>query len=128
MTTTTPTDPSMIVIDNDVMVATRDGVRLATDIYRPADGQSPVLLVRTPYGKHRLFEPVVCQLDILRAVRAAYAVVAQDVRGRIDSEGVFEPNVNEACDGVDAIALGRRPAVVVGHGRHLRRLVHGSDP
>src|SRR5215471_17744765 len=41
----------------DVMVAMRDGVRLATNVYRPArngapaGGRFPVLLQRTPYNK-----------------------------------------------------------------------------
>jgi uncharacterized protein len=45
--------------ESDVMVPMRDGVRLATDMYRPAlDGQAlsgpfPVLMERTPYGKVR---------------------------------------------------------------------------
>src|SRR5262245_5723655 len=35
------------------MVAMADGVKLATDVYLPAKGQSPypTILVRTPYGK-----------------------------------------------------------------------------
>ncbi|MEZ4863831.1 MAG: CocE/NonD family hydrolase [Caldilineaceae bacterium] len=34
------------------MVPMRDGVQLATDIYRPADGApTPVLMARTPYNK-----------------------------------------------------------------------------
>ena len=40
-------------IEKNVMVAMRDGVRLATDLYRPAGltGRLPVVLIRTPYGK-----------------------------------------------------------------------------
>ena len=43
----------------NVMVRMRDGVRLATDIYRPAVGGRPVetplpvIMERTPYGKTR---------------------------------------------------------------------------
>ena len=35
------------------MVPMRDGVKLATDIYRPSDltGPLPVILMRTPYNK-----------------------------------------------------------------------------
>ena len=46
-----------IVVARDVMVAMRDGVRLATDIYRPAiDGEPvmdrfPTILGRTSYDK-----------------------------------------------------------------------------
>ena len=49
--------PPTVVVDKDVMVAARDGVKLATDIYRPArDGQPtpgrfPVIVERTPYDK-----------------------------------------------------------------------------
>jgi predicted acyl esterase len=58
-----------ILIDKDVMVAMRDGARLATDTYR-MDGTTPapVLLARTPYGR----EGAVAAgdtLDILRAVQ-----------------------------------------------------------
>ena len=44
-------------LTENVMVPTRDGIRMATDIYRPArDGRPladrrPVLLHRTPYNK-----------------------------------------------------------------------------
>ena len=42
-----------VVIERDVMVPMRDGVRLATDIYRPSDvsGPLPTILIRTPYNK-----------------------------------------------------------------------------
>src|SRR5687767_7033806 len=46
------------VLEKDVMVAMRDGVKLSTDIYRPiqSDGSPvreklPVILTRTPYNK-----------------------------------------------------------------------------
>jgi predicted acyl esterase len=46
------TDTGGIVVERDVMVPARDGVLLATDIYRPDDaGRFPVLLERTPYDK-----------------------------------------------------------------------------
>src|SRR4051812_39705809 len=44
-------------VEKDVPVAMRDGVKLATDVYRPArDGKPvedarPVILTRTPYDK-----------------------------------------------------------------------------
>ncbi|TIX98326.1 MAG: hypothetical protein E5V18_24845, partial [Mesorhizobium sp.] len=46
-----------MVLCRDVMVTMRDGVRLATDIYRPAregralDRPAPAIIERTPYGK-----------------------------------------------------------------------------
>ena len=33
------------------MVPMRDGVRLATDVYRPTTGSAPAILIRTPYNK-----------------------------------------------------------------------------
>ncbi|HTE16293.1 MAG TPA: CocE/NonD family hydrolase [Burkholderiales bacterium] len=48
-----------ITVESTVMIAVRDGVKLATDIYRPArngkalEGKFPVILERTPYGKTR---------------------------------------------------------------------------
>ena len=41
-----------IVVERDLMVPARDGVLLATDIYRPdGSGPFPVILERTPYDK-----------------------------------------------------------------------------
>jgi putative CocE/NonD family hydrolase len=93
-----------VIVDRDVMVPMRDGVRLATDVYRPAEeGQYPVLVHRTPYGKstainvaHRFFNP-------LDAVVRGYAVAIQDVRGRFNSEGEWLPFTNERGDGYDAV-------------------------
>jgi len=43
-----------ILIDKNIMLPMRDGVRLATDVYH-LDGEAPapVLLARTPYDKER---------------------------------------------------------------------------
>ncbi len=43
---------SIAVIDRKVMMPMRDGVRLATDIYRPKDASKkvPTIFVRTPYN------------------------------------------------------------------------------
>ena len=49
--------PYEVALISDIMVPMRDGVRLATDVYRPArngrpvPGRFPVILERTPYGK-----------------------------------------------------------------------------
>ena len=41
-----------VIVDPDVMIPMRDGVRLAADVYRPtAAGTFPVIVTRTPYGK-----------------------------------------------------------------------------
>jgi putative CocE/NonD family hydrolase len=83
---------------SDEMVAMRDGVRLATDVYLPrhAERPLPTILVRLPYGKRRYSE-------VKRWLRVflprGYAVVVQDMRGRFASEGVFAPYPNAASDG-----------------------------
>lgn len=91
-------------IEHDVMVAMRDGVRLATDIYLPdGDGPYPTLLTRTPYNKNGApgwREP----FPVEAAVDASFVVVIQDVRGRFASEGEFLPPFQERNDGADCIA------------------------
>ena len=43
---------SLAVVERKVMMPMRDGVRLATDIYRPknATGKVPIIFVKTPYN------------------------------------------------------------------------------
>ena len=44
--------PQGLIIERDLWVPARDGVRLATAVYRPTSGGPfPVLLERTPYNK-----------------------------------------------------------------------------
>lgn len=90
-------------VKSEVMVPMRDGVRLATDVYRPAvageaaEGRFPVLLFRSPYGKGGV------RRNGEFFTRHGYVVVAQDCRGTYRSEGEFYPFVNEGKDGYDAI-------------------------
>ncbi|MEM9682447.1 MAG: CocE/NonD family hydrolase [Pseudomonadota bacterium] len=101
------------------MVLARDGIRLATDIYRPADGGEPaagsfpVILERTPYDKTAPSrsemrvgdsEPMSRQTVAEYFVRNGYVVVYQDCRGRFASEGAFTKYLDDAADGYDTIA------------------------
>lgn len=80
------------------MVAMRDNIRLATDIYLPEGaGRVPTVLVRTPYGK------TIGTAAYYRFVQRGYAVVIQDVRGREDSEGEWLPMYYEVEDGDDTL-------------------------
>ncbi len=91
---------SRAIVELDTWVPMRDGTRLATDIYRPDDGdQHPVLVHRTPYTK----AAGTAVLEPLAAVRAGYVVVMQESRGRNGSEGSFRPFRSEAADGYDTI-------------------------
>ncbi len=98
-----------ILIEKNVTVPLRDGVRLATDVYRlDAAPPAPVLLARTPYDKERGVAGSV-PFDIMRAVQSGYAVVIQDVRGRFASEGTFNAHSQETRDGVATIAWAAQP-------------------
>jgi putative CocE/NonD family hydrolase len=109
--------PYDVLLESNVRVAMRDGVRLATDVYRPArggkpfPGRFPAVMERTPYGRN-----VTSFRDITQAnpktpktraevaasyVRAGYVVVFQDCRGRYDSEGQFVKYLSEGADGFD---------------------------
>ena len=79
------------VVERGVMVPMRDGIKLWTDLYRPARGgvavaeRLPVLLQRTPYG---IDEGALVKQALLFAARG-YVVALQNVRGRYKSEGTF---------------------------------------
>jgi putative CocE/NonD family hydrolase len=107
-----------VVVHRDVMVTMRDGIRLATDIYRPAvdgiphPGPLPVILERTAYGKgerSRSEIEVGMDLPMTRAevashfVRHGYVVIYQDCRGRYGSEGEFVKYLSEGADGFDTL-------------------------
>jgi putative CocE/NonD family hydrolase len=85
-----------LTVDKDVKVAMRDGVQLASDVYRPkAPGAYPAIVARTPYGKGMLAD------DAAFFARNGYAFIAQDVRGRYDSQGTFEMYLHDDVDGFD---------------------------
>lgn len=94
-----------VKIVSNIPVAMRDGVKLYADLYRPArEGKFPVLIVRTPYGKQR---DGIHETKIQFAQRG-YAVLAQDTRGRYESEGKWDPFRNEAQDGYDTVEWAAR--------------------
>ncbi len=91
-----------VVVQRDVMVPMRDGVRLATDIWLPARAgraiegeQFPVILMRTPYGKGGPGDYF---------ARHGYVFISQDTRGRGTSEGVWRMLDDDGPDGVDTAA------------------------
>ncbi len=87
-----------MVVDRDVMIPMRDGVKLQADIYRPGlPGQYPVLVTRTPYGRAGGANAAAFW------VPNDYVVVAQDCRGRFGSEGDYYPIVTEGADGYDTV-------------------------
>ncbi len=107
------------VLESDVMIPMRDGVRLATDIYRPAHGGKPApgafpaILERTPYDKttpsrseRSVADPVPASRREVAEyfVARGYVFVYQDCRGRYKSEGCFTKYLSEGEDGYDTMS------------------------
>jgi len=96
------------VVDQKVMMPMRDGVRLATDIYRPkGDEKVPIIFSRTPYnfnswgdGEQRTRTAE----RALEAVKKGYAYVVQNERGRYFSEGEWDILGVPLTDGYDAFS------------------------
>jgi uncharacterized protein len=90
-------------------VKTRDGIGLATDVYRPArdgdwaEGRFPTILCRTPYDKTDKRYVEIADFFVPRG----YAVCLQDLRDRYRSEGTREyfhtVTPHEGEDGYDTV-------------------------
>jgi putative CocE/NonD family hydrolase len=108
--------PFEVTLESGVRVAMRDGVHLATDVYRPGRngaavaGRFPTILERTPYGRNVTYFRDITASDPRPKTRAevaayyvrhGYVVIFQDCRGRHDSEGEFVKYLNEGADGFD---------------------------
>jgi uncharacterized protein len=104
-----PNPPYDVIVAKNIMVPMRDGVKLATDVYRPArggapvPGRFPVLVSRTPYGKNPAPAWPDTENVAYRFAQLGYVVVLQDCRGRYDSQGTFYIDVNEGRDGYDTV-------------------------
>ena len=84
-----------------VFLAMRDGVLLATDLWFPrSDRPYPTVLLRTPYGKS---EDLFYRYELQALVADGYAVVLQDTRGTGRSGGTFNFYFPEGEDGYDTI-------------------------
>ena len=83
-----------------MMVAMRDGVRLATDLYLPPKLPAPAVAVRTPYAKAGDAMVGV----FLALARRGYVVISQDCRGTGDSEpDSWDYYMFESEDGYDFV-------------------------
>jgi len=101
-----------VAVELDIWVSMRDGVRLATDIYRPAvngvaiQEKVPVILQRTPYDKRGKSDIAIGNYFASHG----YAVVIQDTRGRFQSEGVWHMLTDDGNDGMDVCEwIGKQP-------------------
>jgi len=99
---------SIAVVDRKVMISMRDGVRLATDVYRPknATGKVPIVFVRTPYNFNfwDVRNGVPADMSAaLTAVKRGYAYIVQNERGHFFSEGNYDILGPPTTDGYDAL-------------------------
>ncbi len=96
------------IIDRKVMVAMRDGKKMAADVYRPKDASKkyPIIFSRTPYNFNfwdvRLGAPR-DMTTVLEAVKRGYAYVIMNERGHFFSEGNYDILGPPTTDGDDAI-------------------------
>jgi hypothetical protein len=95
------------IIDQKVMMPMRDGVRLATDIYRPkGDKKVPIVFSRTPYNFNTWGNGEMNTRTMETAlswIKKGYAYVVQNERGRYFSEGEWDILGMPLTDGYDAV-------------------------
>ena len=96
---------SKVLAERGVKMPMRDGVNLVGDVFLPVaparngiKRKFPVVLARTPYGRQ-----TEATLYGEFFANHGYAFVAQDVRGRFESEGSWTPFLHERDDGSDSI-------------------------
>jgi putative CocE/NonD family hydrolase len=96
------------IVEHKVMMPMRDGIRLATDIYRPkAPGKYPTILSKTPYNFNQWIdgkEMVRQYASAYEAVQKGYVYVVQNERGRFFSEGEWDILGTPTTDGYDAFS------------------------
>jgi uncharacterized protein len=88
-----------VIMRDNVAIPMRDGVNLRAMIALPAGGKGrwPIVLTITPYQRDGGWAKAQAY------AREGYVFVAIDTRGRGDSDGVFDPWVNDGRDAYDAI-------------------------
>ncbi len=88
-------------VEKSVMVITRDGAKLSTDLYFPVGvkQQLPVILIRTPYNKSAEWSVANAQ----RFAAQGYIVAVQDVRGKFESGGTYTISAADTNDGSDTV-------------------------
>ncbi|MBT8397234.1 MAG: CocE/NonD family hydrolase [Gemmatimonadetes bacterium] len=97
-------------VEEMVMVPMRDGVRLATHVYRPKGSESnpvPTIFVKTPYNMNLWGDGEMNMGRFrgpLEAVRRGYAYVNQNERGKFYSEGEWDILGPPKTDGYDALS------------------------
>ena len=82
-----------------VFIGVEDSIKLATNLYLPeTPGPFPTILIRTPYNKLGVENNG--GESIRQFLKNGWAVVAQDTRGKFESNGIYEPFMHERVDGL----------------------------
>jgi putative CocE/NonD family hydrolase len=97
---------AIAIVERKLMIPMRDGVKIATDVYRPKDTSKkyPTVFVRTPYNFNFWDIRNSAPRDLsseLEAVKRGYAFVEMNERGRFFSEGNYDILGPPLTDGVD---------------------------
>ena len=100
---------SIAIVERKLMIPMRDGVRIATDVYRPKDTSKkyPTIFVRTPYNfnfwdvRNRAPRDLTNELE---AVKRGYAFVEMNERGHFFSEGNYDILGPPLSDGDDELS------------------------
>ena len=99
---------SIAIVERKLMIPMRDGVRIATDVYRPKDTSKryPTIFVRTPYNFNFWDVRNGAPRDLsneFEAVKRGYAFVQMNERGRFFSEGNYDILGPPLTDGDDEL-------------------------
>ena len=97
------------IVERKLMIPMRDGIRIATDVYRPKDTSKkyPTIFVRTPYNFNFWDVRNGAPRDLsneLEAVKRGYALVEMNERGHFFSEGNYDILGPPLTDGEDELS------------------------
>ena len=86
-----------VLVERNLRVKMSDGVELLADHYFAKNNGSkdPIVLIRSPYGRNSAWG-----LSGRILAERGYQAVLQSVRGTFGSGGEFDPEINEARDGI----------------------------
>jgi len=93
-----------VAFEFDVKQTMRDGVKLSSNIFRPAGTRErfPVIVTRSPYQTAIGFQKRLSDEAKFYAQRG-YVYILQDCRGKNDSEGEYHPFFDDPIDGFDTL-------------------------
>jgi hypothetical protein len=96
-----PAETRDLAVDRDLQVPMPDGVVLLADRHYPRDGRKrPTILIRSPYGRTRVFG----ELFGPPFAERGFQVLIQSCRGTFGSGGRFDPFRHEREDGLATFA------------------------